>query len=66
MTRETPTREHAEGMLNGILSQRRMEGLTDTTVYDRLDLDCPTDRRVIGGLYASMALDAMPNRTENS
>lgn len=60
MTRETPTREHAEGMLKGILSQRRAEGLTEPGPYALLDLDDPTDRRIIGSVYALMARSAMP------
>lgn len=48
------TREHAEGMLKGILAQRRMEGLTGPHPYNNLDLDNATDRRIVASLYASM------------
>ena len=58
--RTIPTREHAEGMLQGILAQRRMEGLDGPHPYDTLDLDDPTDRRIIGSVYALMARAAMP------
>jgi hypothetical protein len=56
VARTTPEREHAEGMLEGILSQRRMEGLTGPHPYDTLDLDDPLDRRIVGSVYALMTL----------
>ena len=59
MTRQTPERVHAEGMLAGILKQRAAEGLTGPHPYDTLDLDDPVDRRIIGSVYALMALAAM-------
>jgi hypothetical protein len=59
MTRPTPTREHAEGMLQGILSQRRQEGLTGPHPYGTLDLDSEVDRRIIASVYALMAEEAM-------
>lgn len=59
MARPTPTKEHAEGMLAGILSQRRMEGLTGPHPYDTLNLDDPADRRIVGSVYALMAREAM-------
>jgi hypothetical protein len=55
MTRPTPTREHAAGMLRGILSQRRQEGLTGPHPYGTLDLDSEVDRRIIASVYALMA-----------
>ena len=54
MGRSTPDREHAAGMLAGILAQRRAEGLTGPNPYDLLDLDVPADRRIIGSIYALM------------
>ena len=59
MTRSTPTREHAEGMLAGILAQREREGLTGPHPYGTLDLDSDVDRRIIGSVYALMAREAM-------
>jgi hypothetical protein len=59
MTRPTPDREHAEGMLAGILAQRRLEGLTGPHPYDHLDLDDPVDRRIVGSVYALMARAAV-------
>jgi len=46
-------------MLEGILAQRRMEGLTGPHPYGTLDLDDPVDRRIIGSVYALMAREAM-------
>jgi len=59
-TRTTPTREHAEGMLAGILAQRQREGLVGPHPYDTLDLDSEVDRRIVGSVYAEMARAAMP------
>jgi hypothetical protein len=58
VSRPTPEREHAAGMLEGILAQRRLEGLTGPHPYDTLDLDDPVDRRIVGSVYAMMALAA--------
>jgi hypothetical protein len=55
VSRPTPERAHAQGMLDGILAQRRMEGLTGPHPYDTLDLDDPVDRRIVGSVYALMA-----------
>jgi len=57
--RPTPDRAHAEGMLKGILAQREREGLTGPHPYGTLDLDSPTDRRIIGSVYAMMAREAL-------
>ena len=57
-TRVTPDRGHAEGMLKGIQSQRRAEGRTSDP-YALLDLDSPTDRRIIASVYALMAREAL-------
>jgi hypothetical protein len=46
-------------MLEGILAQRRMEGLNGPHPYDHLDLDDPVDRRIIGSVYAIMARAAI-------
>lgn len=59
-TRYTPTVEEATGMLAGILSQRRQEGLDGPHPYDTLDLSEPTDRRIVASVYALMARAAMP------
>lgn len=53
--RRIPTREHAEGMLEGILSQRRMQGLTGPHPYATFNLDSEVDRRIIASVYADMA-----------
>lgn len=58
-TRPVPTREHAEGMLKGILAQREREGLTGPHPYGTLDLDSDVDRRIIGSVYAMMAREAL-------
>jgi hypothetical protein len=58
MTRTTPERAHAEGMLAGILKQRAAEGLTGPHPYDTLDLDDPVDRRIVGSVYALMVRSA--------
>jgi hypothetical protein len=60
VARPTPTREHAEGMLAGILAQREREGLTGPHPYGTLDLDTEVDRRIVGSVYALMAREAMP------
>lgn len=62
MSRPTPTQEHAEGMLEGILSQRRLEGHTDPGPYALLDLSTEVDRRIVGSVYALMARAAMPEK----
>ena len=54
MARPTPTVERAQGMLDGILAQRRMQGLTGPHPYGTLDLDDPLDRRIVGSVYADM------------
>jgi hypothetical protein len=59
VTRTTPTPEHAEGMLAGILAQREREGLTGPHPYDHLDLSDPVDRRIVGAVYAEMARAAL-------
>ena len=53
------TEDHARGMLQGILAQRRREGLADPGPYALLDPAVPGDRKIIQSLYASMARDAM-------
>ena len=60
MTRYTPTEAEAAGMLKGILSQRRMEGLNGPHPYGTLDLTTEVDRRIVGSVYAEMARAAMP------
>lgn len=57
--RYVPTVEEAEGMLEGILAQRRREGLTGPHPYGTLDLSTETDRRIVGAVYALMAREAM-------
>jgi hypothetical protein len=52
--RYTPTVEEAEGMREGILAQRRREGLTGPHPYDSLRFSMASDRRLIAGVYASM------------
>lgn len=59
MARPTPTKAHAEGMLAGILSQRRSEGRTGPHPYGTLNLDDPVDRRIVASVYAEMARAAM-------
>lgn len=53
--RRTPTREHAAGMLEGILSERRMRNLTGPHPYATFNLDSEVDRRIIASVYADMA-----------
>jgi hypothetical protein len=53
--RPTPEREHAEGMLAGILAHRARLGLTGSNPYDTLDLDDPLDRCFVGSVYAAVA-----------
>jgi hypothetical protein len=59
MARYTPTLAEAEGMREGILAQRRAEGLTGPHPYDALDFSTEVDRRIIGSVYALMAREAM-------
>lgn len=63
MSRYTPTVEEAEGMREGVLSQRRMEGLTGPHPYDSMDFSTESDRRIIASVYALMAREAMPKVT---
>ena len=49
------TKAQAEGMREGILSQRRMAGLNGPHPYGSLDFDRPEDRRIIASVYADMA-----------
>lgn len=58
----TPSRHHAQGMLEGIRAERRMRGLTGPHPLDRVDLDRPEDRRLVGAIYAHMARDALRRR----
>ena len=54
-TRRTPTVREAEGMREGILSQRRLQGLTGPHPYGLLKFDTsPADRRIIAAVYADM------------
>ena len=53
-TRPTPTVREAEGMREGILSQRRMQGLTGPHPYHLLDFRTAVDRRIIASVYADM------------
>jgi hypothetical protein len=53
--RRTPTKEHAQGMLDGILAERRMRGLTGPHPYATFNLDSDVDRRIIASVYADMA-----------
>jgi len=59
MARYTPTKPEAVGMLEGILAQRRREGLTGPHPYNALNVADPVDRRIIGAVYADMAREAM-------
>lgn len=59
MARFTPSKAEAEGMREGILAQRRMEGLTGPHPYGTLNMTDPVDRRIIGSVYAEMARAAM-------
>lgn len=45
----------AEGMRQGILSQRKREGLTGPHPYDSLDFDREEDRKIIASVYADLA-----------
>lgn len=67
-----PTREHAAGMLAGIKSQHSCTSactattaLGDGTIihlrcpWEQIDLDSPTDRRIVQSVYADMAREAM-------
>lgn len=45
----------AEGMRQGILAQRKREGLTGPHPYDSLDFNRPENRRIIGSVCAEMA-----------
>jgi hypothetical protein len=63
MARYTPTVAEAEGMREGILAQRRAQGLTQgigSHPYGALDFSNPADRRIVGSVYAMMAREAMP------
>lgn len=51
-TRPVPTEAEAEGMREGILSQRRQQGLTGPHPYGTLDFTDPADRRIIASVYA--------------
>lgn len=62
MARYTPTPDEAEGMLEGILSQRRLEGHADPGPYALLDLSTEVDRRIVGSVYALMAREAMQEK----
>jgi hypothetical protein len=53
-TRRVPTVREAEGMREGILAQRRMQGLTGPHPYNLLDFSKPGDRVIIGSVYADM------------
>lgn len=54
-TRPTPTPARAEGMREGILAQRRMQGLDGPHPYGLLDLPgSAADRRIIAAVYADM------------
>lgn len=72
MSRPTPTREEAQGMLDAIKSTHTCtEACTGTTVlgdgktlrlrcpWEQIDLDSPSDRRIVQGVYASEARRAM-------
>jgi hypothetical protein len=53
-TRPTPTVREAEGMREGILAQRRMQGLDGPHPYFSLDFSTAVDRRIIASVYADM------------
>jgi len=70
--RETPTIEHATGMLNAIkASHTCTEACTGTTglgdgkvltrrcPWEQIDLDSEVDRRIVGSVYAIEARAAM-------
>jgi hypothetical protein len=56
----TPTRDHAAGMLKALKSSHN-HGLCLSTrcIWDMLDLDSDSDRRVIQSVYANEARAAM-------
>ena len=69
---ETPTREHAEGMLASIKANHTCTtACTDTKVlgdgkriqlrcpWEQIDLDNPADRRIVQGVYAAEAREAL-------
>lgn len=49
----------AEGMRQGILAQRKREGLTGPHPYGSLDFDREADRKIIASVYAAMARPAI-------
>lgn len=49
----------AEGMRQGILAQRKREGLTGPNPYGSLDFDREADRKLIASVYAAMARPAI-------
>ena len=53
-TRRVPTVREAEGMREGILAQRRMQGLTGPHPYNLLNFSTAADRRIIASVYADM------------
>lgn len=53
-TRPVPTEAEAEGMREGILSQRRQQGLTGPHPYGTLNFSTIADRRIIAAVYADM------------
>lgn len=53
-TRPVPTEREAEGMREGILSQRRMQGLTGPHPYGLLNFAKPADRLIIQTVYVDM------------
>jgi hypothetical protein len=53
-TRPAPSPRQAEGMREGILSQRRQQGLTGPHPYGTLDFSTIADRRIIAAVYADM------------
>ena len=70
----TPTREHAEGMLSAIKKSHTCTEACTASVrlggpfgdlvqlrcpWEQIDLDSPTDRRIVQSVYASEALAAM-------
>ena len=58
VARYVPTVAEAEGMREGILAQRRRQGLTqDPSAHPfmRLDLSTETDRKIVASVYADMA-----------
>ena len=72
----TPTREHAEGMLSAIKNTHECtvactghvtlgDGKVVALVcpWERIDLDNPSDRRIVQGVYASEARAAMRSQS---